>query len=165
MLKGELREHKRAPKRLDEWPAFKPAKRKKHPKPFDRIGGGRISCTGLIDVSDTHSVFFVAKDGEAFTDSAFYGYLMCRLSSGDLSPIFEFHWHPSHKGAHIKVPCRTFSDYTNRFLPGAPELNISMGGPHDPRTDRGRKALMAEFCQNCGVDYGPPEPSQSTLWK
>ena len=78
------------------------------------------------------------------TDSAFFGWLLCELQNGVLYPLLEFHYHPSHKGVHAKMPCNTELDYTQRQLPQAPELNLKALPGLDPRTEDGR-AICALF--------------------
>ena len=111
-------------------------------------------------MSDTHRVFFFWRDGELLTDSAFLGWLMCELQDGQLYPLFEFHYHPSHKGVHAKLPCNTQLDYTSRQLPKAPELNLSTKGTTDPRTEEGRLTLIHQFCKACGIQVG----QEGGLW-
>jgi hypothetical protein len=147
----ELIGHKRTTKVLSTYPTFRPMKRNKWPKPFHRMGGPRVQATEIIPVSDTHRVMFLWRDGELRTDSAFYAFLLCELSGGAFGPLMEFHLHPSHKGTHCKVPCRTSDDYTNRLLPGAPELSIDRSTTLDPRNDLDRTKLIVQFCDTCGI--------------
>lgn len=156
MKKEDLSQHKAAPKHLGSIPQFKPLKRGKLPKPFNRVGGGRIHATPLIDVSDDHVAVFYYKNGEIFTDTSFYGFLLSKLYDGSVSPLFEFHWHPSHKGFHCKMPCETQLDYTNRMLPGAPELNLKTNNRLDPRNERDRTVLINMFCKWCGITLVAP---------
>jgi hypothetical protein len=166
MTPRELQAHRGAPKLLKSLPVFKPMKRKQHPKPFDRMGGGRVTSTGLLDVSADHAVFFLARGGALLSDSAFYGFLMCKLMNGRLSPLFEFHWHASHKGFHGKFPCDDRNDYSDRLLPGARELSLRTDRTLDPRSDAGRNALIIEFCKRCGIHFDKPESAvgQTRLW-
>lgn len=160
----DLRAHKAAPKCLKEIPTFKPQKRNKLPKPFKGLGGPRIQSTGLLDVSSDHVVLMYWRDGPIFTDRSFYGHLLCRLANRNLSPIFEFHWHPSHKGAHCKMPCRTDSDYTNRMLPGAPELALKSQRNLDPKIHEDRLKLVIEFCESCGISLPDLDANTKPLW-
>ena len=160
MTPHELVAHKKSEKRLADLPAFKPMKKGKLPKPFKTMGGPRLFATDIIDVSDTHCVIFIWRDGEELTDSMFLAWLMCKLSSGQLSPLFELHLHPSHKGLHVKTPCKTELNYTDRQLPGAPELDLHMERMLDPRDDGDRHLLIAEFCNRCGIQLG----SKDNLW-
>ena len=164
MTPRDLRDHKKTLKTLSVIPVFKPVKRKKLEKPFDRMGGPRVHSTGLLNVSDSHVAIFFWKDGTLLTDTAFIAYLMCRLGNGKMSPVFEFHWHPSHKGFHCKTPCKTEFDYTDRMLPGAPELNLRTNTKLDPREDVGRLQLIHVFCKACGITIqGKPDPGQMEL--
>jgi len=147
----DLKAHKQAAKKLMQVPVFKPLKRKKLPKPFATFGGSKVQSTDLLDVSATHVVFMLWRDGDIFTDRKFFAYLYCRLANGKLSPLFEFHWHPDHKGFHCKIPCKTTFDYTNRFLPGAPELALKTQKELDPRSENDRLKLIVKFCELCGI--------------
>lgn len=164
MIPHELKKHKMAPKSLNGIPVFKPQKRNKLPKPFKGLGGPRIESTGMIDVSTDHTVLMYWRDGPILTDRSFYAHLFCRLANGDLSPIFEFHWHPSHKGRHCKVPCNTTNDYTNRTLPGAPELALKTNGNLDPKSHVDRLKLVIEFCESCGIDLPDDDVNTKPLW-
>jgi len=168
MTPQELLAHKGAPKNLSSTPTFSQLKRGRLEKPFDRVGGSSIFSTGLIEVSSEHLVHFLYKDGQLLTDTQFLAWLMCRLHNGALSPIFEFHWHPSHKGFHCKTPCRTQYDYTGRTLPGAPELALKTEPQLDPRLPSDRLALIEIFCHRCGIGLDKPgaAPQQGKLqWK
>lgn len=163
MTPQDLRAHKNAPKKLQTIPVFKPQARKKLPKPFNNLGGPRIQSTGMIDVSDTHVAFMYWRDGEILTDRSFFGYLFCRMANGRLSPIFEFHWHPSHKGFHCKTPCRTVSDFTDRTLPGAPELSLNTDYKCDPKEVTARSKLVFVFCRWCGISLPNKDVNSATL--
>jgi hypothetical protein len=141
-------------------PSFKQLKKNKLPRPFARMGGSRIQSSGLVKVSDEHTVLFIWRDGEIRTDAAFYAYLLCSLREGDFSVLLEFHFHPSHKGCHCKTPCRTTADYTNRLLPGAPELNLSSPAGLDPRSEADRLKLIHCFCKACGIGLAPEHDAQ-----
>lgn len=164
MTPRELKAHKTAPKHLKEIPVFKPQKRNKLPKPFKNFGGPRIESTGMIDVSSDHVVFMYWRDGQILTDRSFYAYLFCRLANGSLSPVFEFHWHPSHKGFHCKTPCRTNYDYTDRMLPGAPELALKTKYGTDPKIYADRLHLIIEFCRSCGISLPDNDTNSKPLW-
>ena len=164
MTPRELKAHKTARKHLKEIPVFKPQKRNKLPKPFKNFGGPRIESTGMIDVSPDHVAFMYWRDGQILTDRSFYGYLFCRLANGSLSPVFEFHWHPSHKGFHCKTPCRTNYDYTDRMLPGAPELSLKTKYDTDPKIHEDRLMLMINFCLLCGISLPDNNPNSKSLW-
>ena len=159
MTPKDLRAHKLLPKQLRSSPEFKLQKRGKLPKPFNRLGGSRIYTTGMLDVSDNHVVLMCWKDGEIQTDSAFFGYLHYRLANGDLSPLFEFHWHPSHKGFHCKTPCKTEINHTNRFLTMAREIKMQTKNL-DPRIHEDRLELILIFCDACGIS--PPDNNPTT---
>ncbi|MCM2493284.1 hypothetical protein ACVCIH_17795 [Burkholderia glumae] len=166
MKARDLTAHKNAHKVLTESPAFFPMKRGKLPKPFAKMGGGRLFCTKLVTVSSDHQVLFCWRTGEVLTDTAFYGYLICPLANGALSILLEFHWHPSHKGIHCKVPCGTDLDYTSRLLVQAPELRLKGDASLDPREEADRSKLIALFCSACGISLGPADHTsrQMDLW-
>lgn len=156
----DLANHKASPKRLQDAPSFKLLKRGKLPKPFHKTGGPRTFATDVIEVSTEHVVVFIWRDGEILTDRAFFGHLLCKLPTGALYPLFEFHWHSSHKGLHAKLPCRTQYDYTNRLLPGAPELALKTPAALDPRNEVDRLRLIATFCDASGIVLG----EANSLW-
>lgn len=162
MTKLELKAHKDEIKKLPVKPIFKQLKRKKLPKPFDKVGGANIFSTDLMPVSEQHVVVMLWKDGQVFTDRQFYAYLFYKSEHNDLIPLFEFHWHPSHKGFHCKLPCSTSSDYKNRLLPGAPELALKTQEDLDPKEDEGRAKLILEFCKLCKISL-PSSDSQPQL--
>lgn len=164
MTPKELIAHKTAPKCLDDIPVFKSQKRNKLPKPLKGVGGPRIESTGMINVSDDHVAIMYWRDGPIFTDRSFYGHLFCRLSNGSLSPIFEFHWHPSHKGIHCKTPCRTANNYTDRMLPGAPELALKTKRDLDPQVPADRLKLVIDFCRACGISLPDNDSKSQPLW-
>jgi hypothetical protein len=163
MTPQDLRAHKNAPKKLQETPVFKPQARKKLPKSFAKLGGPRIHSTGMLEVSASHVAFMYWRDGDILTDRSFYAYLFCRLASGSLSPLFEFHWHPSHKGFHCKTPCKTLNDYTDRALPGAPELALKTDFKLDPRNAADRTKLVLDFCGWCGISLPDNDVNSATL--
>lgn len=170
----ELQNHKRHPKAISEYPAFYPLSRKnnKLPKPLDRLGRRKDAHgSGIIRVSDSHVAFFLYREGEILTDRAFYGYLFCELQDETLYTLYEFHWHPSHKGIHCKLPCRTSTDYAGRLLVQAPELQITKTSALDPSRDSDRKLLVEMFCEKCGIalelttqDEAPLHPNQFRLF-
>jgi hypothetical protein len=165
MTPKELAAHKAVRKTLTAIPEFGPMKKGKLPKPFNKIGGSRLQCSKLIPVSDDHQAFFMWKNGETLADTSFFGYLMCKLPADSLGPVFEFHWHPSHKGIHCKLPCRTELDYTNRLLVKAPELALSGSTTLDPRNDLDRQKLITLFCDACGITLNSaPDTPQLGLW-
>lgn len=156
----QLKVQKAQPKRLQSTPSFKTLKKGKLPKPLAKLGGPRLSATDPIEVSPNHLVVFVWKDGEILTDRAFYGWLFKKVGTDNLYPLMTMHWHPCHKGLHIKVPCKTTLDYTNRDLPGAPELDIHTAMTYDPKSENDRLALMDAFCRAAGIKLGAEE----SLW-
>jgi hypothetical protein len=164
MTPRELKAHKTASKHLKEIPVFKPQKRGKLPKPFKGLGGTRIECTGIIPVSDDHVVIMYWRDGPIFTDRSFFAYLFCKTANDNLGPIFEFHWHPSHKGFHCKTPCKTSSDFTNRTLPGAPELALKTKCNLDPKNHQDRLQLIVAFCTWCGISLPDKDAESKPLW-
>lgn len=150
----ELKNHKTAAKWLSTPPVFKALKKGRLPKPFHKMGGPRFWTTDLVDVADEYQIVFIWKDGQIATDRAFFGWLFKKTKNSSLYPIFEMHWHPSHKGLHAKVPCRTECDYTNRQLPGAPELDINTAKLYDPQLESDRNLLMHTFYAACGIKIG-----------
>jgi len=158
MTPKELRIHKLAEKRLLTIPEFRGVKQfSKLPKPFDRMKGRRWHTSGQISVGDSYRVFMIWRDGEELTDSSFRPWLTHVTSTESLYPLLEFHYHPSHKGVHVKAPCKTLLDYTDRQLPQAPELQLKTTLNMDPRTNEGRSMLVHLFCKSCGIrmnDHG-----------
>lgn len=153
MNRQQLLAQKRKPKRLCEV-EFKALRKPSLPKPFDKIGGPRIQYSGLIDVADDSVVLFVARDGETLERRAFYAYWLLRTASG-LLPLVILHYHPSHKGVHLLTNCRDDRDYTERQLPGAPELALKTPADIDPGAQEGRLRLVNLFCERCGIRLGP----------
>lgn len=147
----ELRTHKQASKRLVSGFSFKAIKKNDLPKPLHKLSGSRIKSTGLLAVSETHKVVMYWRDGALRTDCAFYAHLFCELQNKTLYPLLEFHFHPSHKGIHVKVPCETELDYSERHLVQAPELNLTTQSDLDPRNEQDLKQLISAFCSACGV--------------
>lgn len=107
----------------------------------------------MLEVSGEHQAMMLWRDGENLTDTAFYGYLLCVLPSGDLYPIIEYHWHPSHKAQHVKMPCETSLDYNNRLLMKAPELSCKpqIRQRPDPRNESDLNSLVVHFCAIAGI--------------
>lgn len=138
-------------------PDFKRLTRGKLPKPFHKMGSPRLLATALIAVSDEHRVVFVWRDGETLQDAAFMAWLFCIQGDQVLYPLFELHFHPSHKGVHCKTPCRSDLNYSNRQLSGALELNLTTSEGLDPRSDTHRKQLMLQFCDACGISITQEE--------
>lgn len=166
MKKSELAKHKKYPKRLDDVPIFKSIKSQKLPPPLHKIKSSRVFSTQLLGVSDKHLAVFYWKDGELLTDTSFYGVLFLKQPPTNIYPLLEYHWHPSHKGHHVKTPCRSPLDYTNRLLPTAIELTLDADVSLDPRTQDGRTKLIVEFCNACGITLTKKDESnaQAPLW-
>lgn len=157
MTPKELQGHKLAPKTLGALPKFKELNRKNnsYPKPLDMLGRRKNAfASGLITLSDTHEAFFLYRSGDILTDTSFYGYVFCRLVNSSLYPLYEFHWHPSHKGLHCKLPCNTTLDYNGRLLKAAPELSLNTDPTLDPRKEKDREKLISLFCESCGIQQG-----------
>lgn len=162
----DLRDHKRAAKVLTALPVFKAIKRNTLPKPFDQLGRrSHAFAAGPIPVSTNHSLVFLYRSGEIFTDTSFYGYFACSLADGSFSLLMEFHWHPSHKGLHCKTPCRSKENYSGRLLAHAPELKLSPDCTLDPRDDRQRLELIRLFCKACNVTMNFNQADQLSLLK
>ena len=151
MSPRELALHKAAPKQLMGTPDFKRLTRGKLPKPFHKMGSPRLLSTSLIEVSAEHRAVFMWRDGETRQDAAFMAWLFFAKGEQVLHPLFELHFHPSHKGVHCKTPCRSDMNYGNRQLPGAWELNLTTNEGLDPRSDTHRKQLILQFCEACGI--------------
>lgn len=160
----ELAAHKCAPKLLAAAPRFRKLARNALPKPFNRIGRQGSQSTDLLAVSDDHRVLFMWHDGPERTDRSFYAYLLSVSRNGDLYPLFEFHYHPAHKGLHCKVPCQTGANYRNRLLPGAPELNLKPAREFDPASEHDRAALIKVFCNAVGIETMFEDDRQAKLW-
>lgn len=164
MTPHDLKTHKETAKQLKEVPVFKPQKRNKLPRPFNKMGGDRIHSTGMMDVSSDHVAFMYWRNGEILSDRSFYGHLLCRLGNGSLSPIFEFHWHPNHKGVHCLTPCKTDNDYTDRNLKQAPELAIKTEKQFDPLIADDLNKLVILFCKSCGISLPTKDSNTEQLW-
>lgn len=168
MTPRDLLAHKNAAKHLPEVPVFKSQKRNKLPRPFAKLGGPRIFSTGMLKVSEDHRLLMYWRDGDLLTDRSFYGHLMCVLADGKLGSIFEFHWHPSHKGFHCKTPCQTESHYTERYLVQAPELSIKTHPETDPAKPLDLTKLVYIFCKSCGISLPKEDsndvPKTMPLW-
>lgn len=124
-----------------------------------------MSATPLIEVSPEHCILLMYRDGPILTDTAFYAHFMVKTQRG-LYPLLHFHWHPSHKGFHCKVPCDAQIDYTNRMLPGASELGLKTRAQLDPRDADDRLQLIHTFCKICGINLGGDHvDGQAQLWE
>jgi len=164
MTPQQLHAHKKAPKRLEQIPAFKSVKKGSLPPPFHRYNSKRLQSTGMLSVAEGYTAIFIWRDGQTLADRSFYGHLFLKLAHEQLMPIFEFHWHPSHKGFHCKLPCRTEQDYKNRMLPGAPELAMSTDLGLDPGHAIDRNKLISIFCDACGIDLPDNDEKSLTLF-
>jgi len=157
----ELQRHKRMPKTLEGMPEFKPLRRGRLPKPLNTVGRPRIQATDMLQLAGgMYSVVFLWRDGTVLEDRAFFAWWFLEINADCRLPLCIFHWHPSHKGFHVQVPCQTTSDYMNRQLPGAPELSIKMNAETlDPLDPLARVRLIEVFCRICGIKFTRP-----TLW-
>ena len=165
MKARELREHKKARKVLRTIPVFKSFRRGALPPPLHRMGGPRTESTGLIKVSDSHWVHFLAHNGQTLLDRSFFAHLFVKLADDSFSPLFEFHWHPSHKGFHCKTPCRNTVNYKNRLLPHAIELNLKTQTDLDPWRPEDRLKLVNIVCNVCGIHFNTlPSGPQKDFW-
>ncbi|WP_147431176.1 hypothetical protein [Thiocapsa rosea] len=153
MDRKELLRHKREPKVL-RGVKFKPLKKNTLPKPFDKMGGARMTHSGLIEVADDSKVLFLARAGETLERRAFFAYWLRHTTAG-LLPLVILHYHPSHKGVHAQANCRSDRDYTERQLPGAPELALRTPAGIDPADQNGRFHLIHIFCERCGIQIAP----------
>lgn len=156
-----LRDHKAAQKTMESIPEFRPLSKKNNqlPRPLDGLGRRKNAfATELISLSSSYRALFLYRDGEILTDKAFYGYLFACQEGGVLYPLYELHWHPSHKGLHCNLPCNTVLNYSGRLLVQAPELSLKMSRPYDPAQQGDREILIREFCRLCGVTLRPPPP-------
>jgi len=158
-----LRQHKREPKVLADIPTFSPLKKNTLPGQYRRLGRPRAHGSKLLPVSNSHSVFFIWRDGDIFTDRHFYGYLVDCLPGEKYRTLLEFHWHPSHKGFHCVTPCGSDVDYTGRMLTHCQELNLTTRPHLDPAKDDDRLALIEFFCQICGIQIQNRNDDRSGL--
>jgi hypothetical protein len=156
MQRTSLAAHKKETKILEAAPTFSHIKRGKLPRPLHQMGGPRIQSTPMLPVASNYSACFMWKDGETLEQAAFYGFLYAHVGQNrNLYPICELHFHPSHKDLHVKTPCDSDLDYTNRGLPGAKELCIKGNGKRfDPRNEQHRAQLIEIFCKVCGIQFG-----------
>lgn len=160
MTPNELKTHKKHKKVLDSLPSFNALSKRgsKLPRPLDGLGRRKdVYVSGLIEVSNSHAVFFLYRDGQILTDRAFFGYLFCVLQNKSLNTLYEFHWHPSHKGIHCKLQCNTSLNYTGRLLVQAPELQLAPPSELDPAKEADRVKLVQMFCAKCGIHLNLPK--------
>lgn len=155
MNRAELKALKCRPKRLRAV-SFKPLRRRQLPKPLQQLGGPRLSHSGLLEVADDLCVLFLVRSGETRVRRAFFGYLFQQTQRG-LLPLLILHYHPSHKDVHVLVNCKTTRDYTERQLPGAPELALHAPTALDPENQQDRNQLISLFCERCGIRIAPDD--------
>ncbi|MBI5331642.1 MAG: hypothetical protein HZB71_13655 [Betaproteobacteria bacterium] len=147
----KLKQTKSAEKRLVEI-SFKPARSRRLPKPFDRLGA-RAYLSDMIELGGEFRAVFVWRDGETVSRSSFYGHLLQSTDAG-LLPLAILHYHPSHKGLHAVLNCEIERNYVGRQLPGAPEFSLKGADGLDPRSEADRKRLVCLFCERFGVMLG-----------
>lgn len=147
-----LKGAKAATKRLVDY-GFKPARSRRLPKPFDRLGP-RVNLSELINLGGDFRAVFIWRDGEALSRTAFYGHLMRETERG-LLPLAILHYHPSHKGVHGLFNCEVDRDYVGRHLPGGREFELKGETGLDPRIEGDRYRLIGIFCKRFGVILGP----------
>lgn len=155
MNRQALSEIKRQPKCL-RGVVFKPLRKRQLPKPLHLLGGARLSHSGLLAVSTQLHVVFLVRAGETLARRAFFGYLFQQTPHG-LLPLVILHYHPSHKGVHLLLNCETARDYTERQLPGAPELALRTHVALDPDRQQDRNQLITLFCERCGIRIAPDD--------
>lgn len=146
-----LKNAKAAAKRLVDF-GFKPARSRRLPKPFDRLGL-RTYLSELIDLGNDFRAVFVWRDGESLSRTAFYGHLLRETERG-LLPLAILHYHPSHKGIHGLFNCEIDRDYVGRHLPGGREFELKGAIGLDPRIEEDRYRLIGIFCERFGVTLG-----------
>jgi hypothetical protein len=152
IARQELKLAKAVVKRLTAY-GFKPARSRRLPKPFDRLGP-RANLSELIDLGGDFRAVFIWRDGEALSRTAFYGHVLRETERG-LLPLAILHYHPSHKGIHGLFNCETDRDFTGRYLPGSREFTLKGGENLDPRIEADRHRLIGIFCERFGVILGP----------
>ena len=135
---------------------FKPLKRGKLTRPFDKLGGARLTYAGPLELGSGYTALFLARDGDTLERRAFYGYLLQRHGP-DWLPLAALHYHPSHKGVHLVLNCGQLPDYTGRLLPGAPELALRTACAYDPGADQGRLQLVHLFCTRLNIRLAPDD--------
>ena len=161
----ELSRLKKSQKIIRSAPIFQKGKCSKHyPKPLNAFSNTFL-VSELIPVANDQFVVFAYRRNNEIEDCKFYGYWGTMHSENLFSPIMELHYHPSHKGIHIRVPCRTNKDYTGRSLVQAPELNIVPNQAPDIRTDQGIRQLICIFCKTAGIELlDTCDPDQPDLF-
>ena len=58
----------------------------------------------------------------------------------------------------------TVNDYTDRNLPGAPELSIKTAVQYDPKKLDDLKMLVMIFCKSCGISLPVSDSNTKQLW-
>lgn len=151
-----LRAAQRAPKVIRQV-TFRPLKRGKLPRPFDKTGGPRLSYAGPLALGAGYSALFLVRSGATRERRAFYGYLLQDQPGADWVPLAALHYHPSHKGLHLVVNCGDLPDFTGRLLPGAPELALRTARAYDPDDAQGRLQLIQVFCDRLNIRLAPDD--------
>lgn len=162
----QLREFKELNKELKEFPKFFAGTHgKDYPKPMKQLRKYDM-VSDILEVANNHIVVFAYRRKPLSIDCKFYAYWGLKNSDGKLIPIMIMHYHPDHKGIHVKLPCKTDPniDFTSRELPGAPELNIYGKESPDIRTDEGVKQLVNLFCSASGTSIKEQIVFQESLF-
>ena len=133
-----------------------------YPKPLN-LFRGTCCVSKLLPVAEHQVVLFAYKRAAIEEDCKFYAYWGFLLTTGEYEPLMEWHYHPSHKGIHCKVPCETTLSYTSRQLVNAPELSVCLGKRPDIRTDWGVQEMIGLFCGKLNIRL--PETSQTALFE
>lgn len=158
-----LRDLIKQEKVLQEYPKFYAGTHSRtYPKPLNRFRG-TCYVSELLSVAEHQVVLFVYKRAAIAEDCKFYAYWGFRLTTGEYEPLLEWHYHPSHKGIHCKVPCETTLVYTSRQLVNAPELSVCFGKQPDIRTEWGVQEMIGLFCKKLNIRL--PEISQTDLFE
>ena len=105
----------------------------------------------LLSVAPNQVVLFAYKRAALLEDCKFWAYWGFLLATGEFQPMAEWHYHPSHKGIHCKVPCGTDKDYTSRMLAQAPELSVCPQKMPDVRTSAGIDQLIGIVCEKLSI--------------
>lgn len=134
--------------------AFSPIK-KKLPKPLDKLSGGRIKATPLIDVGASMRAVFIWKTGVVREQRSLYGWLFREVDRG-LEPVARLDYHPSHKNLHVVFNCERDLDLTNRGLPGCKEFKLRDTNL-DPDEVVDRNRFISIFCKRFGIRLGEGE--------
>src|SRR5690606_31973819 len=133
MLRRKLREHKFEKKTL-AIPLVSFGKGHRLPPPLHEVvrAKNRTETTKLIPVSRRHYVCFLWRNGPVRIKSAFYGWLLHVTKPNEFKALAALHYHPSHKPAHLVMPCDKPEDEDLQALgKGCSELNIDASS-YDP---------------------------------